>query len=52
MYFLADVDECFEKTHNCDKDASCANLDGSFSCKCNLGYHGNGTNCFGMSVFQ
>lgn len=52
MHFLADVDECFEKTNNCDQDASCSNLDGSFLCKCNLGYHGNGTDCFGMSVSQ
>lgn len=31
--------------HNCDKNATCTNAPGSFTCSCNVGYIGNGTDC-------
>ena len=31
-----DVDECTTNTHQCDADANCKNLDGSYSCKFNV----------------
>jgi len=40
-----DVDECVLGTDNCHAHASCINTDGSFTCKCNDGYHGNGVQC-------
>ena len=41
------VDECTNGTHNCDEQASCTNTDLSFTCACNAGYTGDGTNCTG-----
>ena len=34
---------------NCHHHASCRNINGSFSCSCNSGHTGNGTDCHGMS---
>lgn len=45
--FFVDTDECEIETDNCHGDAICKNTDGSFSCKCNKGYQGNGTSCTG-----
>ena len=35
-YFFKDVDECKEKTHDCDQN--CINNIGSYICRCNPGY--------------
>eukprot|EP00808_Paulinella_micropora_P024333 g59559.t1 len=40
---LCEFNECFEGTHNCDVEATCTNVEGSFECACNPGYSGNGT---------
>lgn len=40
-----DIDECYEGTDNCDVNAACLDLDGSFECSCNEGYAGNGQSC-------
>ena len=40
-----DDDECSLGTDNCDTNASCTNIDGSFSCACNSGYSGDGVTC-------
>ena len=42
-----DIDECTDSTHNCDTQATCTNSVGSFTCTCNDGYSGDGTNCTG-----
>ena len=42
-----DIDEC-ALHHNCDENAFCSNLDGSFTCTCNEGYYGNGHICIGQ----
>ena len=44
VYFL-DVNECF--TNPCDVNAECQNFRGNFSCRCKVGYFGNGLNCTG-----
>ena len=41
-------DECSDSTHNCHTHATCTNNGGSFTCKCNDGYAGNGTFCASM----
>ncbi|CAL1528983.1 unnamed protein product [Lymnaea stagnalis] len=41
-----DVDECFVLSHNCtEENMSCHNVNGSFDCKCNLGYEKDTTGC-------
>uniref|UniRef100_A0A0G4I038 EGF-like domain-containing protein n=1 Tax=Chromera velia CCMP2878 TaxID=1169474 RepID=A0A0G4I038_9ALVE len=44
-----DVDECTASgpgaQHNCDPDATCVNIHGSFACSCNSGFAGSGTTC-------
>ena len=40
-----DVDECTAGSHNCDTNAACTNIAGTFSCACNAGYTGSGTAC-------
>ena len=41
------MDECADKTHDCDMNADCNNTLGSYECSCKDGYHENGTNCSG-----
>ena len=43
--YLSDVNECELGTHNCDRDASCINSNGTFNCLCNFGFLGNGVTC-------
>ena len=38
----SDVDECMDGTDTCDDDASCANFPGTFECRCNEGFTGDG----------
>ena len=38
-------DECFRENHNCSTNAQCISTSGSYLCKCNLGYTGNGSIC-------
>ena len=37
--------------HNCDKHATCTNNFGSFACKCNDGWNGDGETCKNIGVF-
>ena len=45
ILLLTDDDECDNGLHNCDINANCINMIGSFECTCNDGYLGNGTTC-------
>ena len=40
-----DFDECSQWEHECSSDASCKNSFGSYSCKCNTGFSGDGYQC-------
>ena len=46
---FTDVNECSDKLR-CDKHAKCTNLVGSYKCKCNPGYVGDGTFCTGKTI--
>ncbi|XP_060119385.1 fibrillin-2 [Heteronotia binoei] len=43
-----DVDECEIGAHNCDLQASCVNVPGSFRCSCKEGWIGNGIKCIDL----
>ena len=47
-----DINECVEGSHDCDVNANCTNTNGSFSCSCNPGYTGDGTNCGKIQRFK
>jgi len=40
-----DVDECLTGTHACHSDATCTNTVGAYTCACNFGFVGDGTEC-------
>ncbi|XP_078614309.1 uncharacterized protein LOC144883590 [Branchiostoma floridae x Branchiostoma japonicum] len=40
-----DIDECMSDTHNCDQNADCEDREGSYVCRCAVGYTGDGTTC-------
>ena len=49
LYCITDIDECEnEDLNDCHEDASCTNTKGSYSCSCNDGYRGSGTECTGI----
>lgn len=46
----ADADECSNvETNECDPNALCNNTKGSYTCRCQIGYEGDGRNCTGES---
>ncbi|KAK0410862.1 hypothetical protein QR680_005366 [Steinernema hermaphroditum] len=46
-YSCADLDECARGDHNCDRNAECRNLPGTFECVCREGFFGDGYFCEG-----
>ena len=40
--FVSDIDECKTGKWPCAEEATCNNQEGSFSCACPKGYHGDG----------
>ena len=49
IYLLfTDINECTNSTNDCHQNSTCTNSIGSYSCKCNQGFNGNGTSCIGM----
>ena len=40
-----DVNECTADMHQCDAQALCMNLIGSYDCQCSDGYDGDGFSC-------
>ena len=47
-FFILDLDECEDKTHQCDVNANCTNIPGSYNCTYRPGYTGNGSICNGI----
>ena len=47
-----DVDECALNTDDCHQFANCTNTIGSFECRCNTGFEGNGVFCRGKKKSQ
>ena len=46
-----DVDECSSsETNECDPNALCTNMEGSYVCRCKKGFTGNGSACTGMYI--
>ena len=45
---LIDVNECV--TSPCHPNATCEDTIGSYNCRCDLGFSGNGTTCASKSV--
>ena len=46
-FCVVDINECDLDLDNCDENAACTDIDGSFTCECNDGFAGNGTVCQG-----
>lgn len=46
-FMCEDIDECEIGAHNCDMHAACVNLPGSFKCRCQAGWIGDGIKCVG-----
>ena len=44
---FSDIEECESGVHNCDADANCTNIKGSFYCTCHTGFSGDGISCVG-----
>ena len=42
---LADINECETGSDNCHENAQCSNTEGNFTCYCESGYTGDGTEC-------
>lgn len=42
---LLDLNECELSLDDCDRNALCEDIVGSYNCTCNFGYSGNGTLC-------
>ena len=43
---FSDINECL--LNPCDANADCTNTIGSFTCKCNAGFNGDGITCTGI----
>lgn len=50
LILASDLNEC-DKTP-CDLNAVCTNVFGSFKCKCNAGFIGDGLNCTGETAHR
>lgn len=45
------VDECADDADNdCDENAQCTDIDGSYECECLDGFEGNGFQCIGECI--
>ena len=47
-----DENECETGGHNCNFNAECINLPGSFDCNCTTGYSGDGVICDGIAIMH
>ena len=47
-----DIKECETGIAQCDKNAKCVNVPGSYLCTCKVGYTGDGKTCSGDKIFD
>lgn len=48
LSLITDIDECASpETNECDSNAVCNNTEGSYTCRCQNGYQGDGKSCAG-----
>ena len=47
IHFSLDINECTDGTSGCHQNSTCHNTVGNFSCKCLIGFFGNGFVCHG-----
>lgn len=50
FFLISDVDECVAGTAECGTGAECANLNGSFACRCLAGFQKSGNDCTGLTI--
>ena len=44
-YLCMNLNECENNSHECDENALCKDTEGSYECKCDIGYVGDGLTC-------
>ena len=47
-----DLDECTTNSFDCQPNAACQNIEGSYTCGCKSGYTGNGKICNGDKLMM
>lgn len=45
LFSFLDIDECYTGDDFCHMNATCTNVNGSYVCKCENGFTGDGFNC-------
>lgn len=51
LIYPTDVNECEVIINPCHRNASCVNAIGTYYCRCNFGYNGNGFDCGMCTLF-
>ena len=46
LFHSSDLNECLRESYYCHQFAACTNVRGSYSCKCNSAYIGDGYDCY------
>ena len=49
FFSLKDIDECETGVNKCHENANCFNTDGSYTCRCQTGFAGDGILCQGAN---
>ncbi|CAI8041746.1 Fibrillin-3 [Geodia barretti] len=49
LYVDINIDECATDMDNCAEHATCTDIEGSYSCNCDIGYTGDGTECIDVN---
>lgn len=44
-FLCMNLNECENNSHECDENALCKDTEGSYECKCDVGYFGDGLTC-------
>ena len=50
-HYHADINECLDSSlNNCHVNGTCFDTMGSYNCSCNVGFSGNGTECYSKNT--